>query len=125
MSFDTSKDTVPVRPAKSKGCFGYMASALGLVMRNERFQLAVMNNTEPSASDTAAFERDLQTHKVRVLLYNSQATDTAAQRLMQLAQSAKVPVVGVTETEPTGKTYQDWMMGQLDALQTALSAPSS
>jgi zinc/manganese transport system substrate-binding protein len=105
--------------------FGYMASALGLVMRNERFQLAVMNNTEPSASDTAAFERDLQTHKVRVLLYNSQATDTAAQRLMQLAQSAKVPVVGVTETEPTGKTYQDWMMGQLDLLQTALSAPSS
>jgi zinc/manganese transport system substrate-binding protein len=86
--------------------FGYMASALGLVMRNERFQLAVMNNTEPSASDTAAFERDLQTHKVRVLLYNSQATDTAAQRLMQLAQSAKVPVVGVTETEPTGKTYR-------------------
>jgi zinc/manganese transport system substrate-binding protein len=105
--------------------FGYMASALGLVMRNERFQLAVMNNTEPSASDTAAFERDLQTHKVRVLLYNSQATDTAAQRLMHVAQSAKVPVVGVTETEPTGKTYQDWMMGQLDALQTALSAPSS
>jgi zinc/manganese transport system substrate-binding protein len=104
--------------------FGYMASALGLVMRNERFQLAVMNNTEPSASDTAAFERDLQTRKVRVLLYNSQATDTAAQRLMHLAEAAKVPVVGVTETEPAGKTYQDWMMGQLDALQAALSAPS-
>ena len=36
--------------------FGYMASALGLVMRNERFQLAVMNNTEPSAADVAATE---------------------------------------------------------------------
>ena len=101
--------------------FGYMATALGLVMRNERFQLAVMNDTEPSAADTAAFERDLTMHRVRVLLYNSQASDTAATRLMHIAQTAKIPVVGVTETEPAGKNFQDWMMGQLNALQTALS----
>jgi hypothetical protein len=30
LSFDTSKDTVPVRPAKSKGCLGYMASVVTL-----------------------------------------------------------------------------------------------
>ncbi len=105
--------------------FGYMAAALGLAMRNERFQLAVMNDTEPSAADTAAFERDLRTHAVRVLLYNSQATDTAAERLLHLAQAAHVPVVGVTETEPAGKSYQDWMMSQLDALQAALAASAS
>src|SRR5262249_42723509 len=29
--------------------FGLMARALGLTMRNERFQLAMMNDTEPSA----------------------------------------------------------------------------
>src|SRR5689334_10250402 len=34
--------------------FGYMAAALGLSMRNERFQLSVMNDTEPSARDVAA-----------------------------------------------------------------------
>ena len=28
--------------------FGYMAGALGLTMRNERFQLSIMNDTEPS-----------------------------------------------------------------------------
>ena len=28
VSFDTSKLTVPVRPAKSNGCFGYMASTV-------------------------------------------------------------------------------------------------
>src|ERR1700728_4393495 len=27
--------------------FGYMAAALGLRMRNERFQLAIMNDTDP------------------------------------------------------------------------------
>ena len=38
------------------------------------FQLAVMNDTEPSASDIAAFENDLKTHRVKLLVYNSQAT---------------------------------------------------
>jgi zinc/manganese transport system substrate-binding protein len=105
--------------------FGYMAAALGLTMRNERFQLAVMNDTEPSASDVAAFETDLRRHRVRVLLYNSQATDSAARRLLGIARKSGIPVVGVTETEPAGKTYQSWMNGQLDALNEALSKPPS
>ena len=104
--------------------FGYMATALGLKMRNERFQLAVMNNTEPRASDVAAFENDLRKHLVQLLLYNSQASDAAAQRMVRIAQQAKVPVVGVTETEPAGTTFQDWMMGELNAIAQALSHAS-
>ena len=53
----------------SEPVFGYMAQALGLKMRNEPFQLSVMNDTEPSARDVAAFERDLKDHKVRVMFY--------------------------------------------------------
>jgi zinc/manganese transport system substrate-binding protein len=103
--------------------FGYMAAALGLAMRNERFQLAVMNDAEPSASDVAAFEDDLRGRRVRVLLYNTQATDDSAKRLLGLARQAGIPVVGVSETEPAGTTYQRWMLDQLDALDHALSAP--
>jgi zinc/manganese transport system substrate-binding protein len=101
--------------------FGYMATALGFKMRNERFQLAVMNDTEPRVSDVAAFENDLRMHRARVLFYNSQASDTAAQRLVKIAEQSKVPVVGVTETEPPGKTYQQWMTDQLDAVAQALA----
>jgi zinc/manganese transport system substrate-binding protein len=101
--------------------FGYMATALGLTMRNQRFQLAVMNDTEPRASDVAAIEDDLRQHRVRILFYNSQATDTAAQRLVAISHQANVPVVGVTETEPPNKTYQQWMTDQLDAVTQALS----
>ena len=104
--------------------FGYMADALGLQMRNQRFQLAVMNNTEPRPSDVIAFENDLKSRKVKVLIYNSQATDVAAQRLLSLARELHIPVVGVTETEPPGVKYQDWMMQQLDSLDQALSNPS-
>ncbi len=102
--------------------FGYMATACGLTMRNERFQVAVMNDSEPAAADVAAFENDLRSHAVRVLFYNSQASDTAARRMLDIARAARVPVVGVTETEPAGKTYARWMTGQLDALQRALAA---
>ena len=90
-------------------------------MRNERFQLAVMNGTEPRVSDVAAFENDLRKNQVRLLFYNSQAGDAAAQRMVRIAQQAKVPVVGVTETEPAGMTFQNWMMGELDAVAQALS----
>jgi zinc/manganese transport system substrate-binding protein len=104
--------------------FGLMAAALGLEMRNERFQLAVMNNTEPRASDVAAFENDLRKHLVRLLLYNGQASNTAAQRMVRIAREATVPVVAITETEPAGTSFQDWMMGELNAVAQALvSAP--
>jgi zinc/manganese transport system substrate-binding protein len=103
--------------------FGYMATALGLVMRNRRFQLAVMNGTEPGARDIAAFERDLRAHAVRLMLYNSQTSDALTQRLRAIAAAAGVPVVGVSETEPEGKTYTEWMMSQLEAVDRALTTP--
>jgi zinc/manganese transport system substrate-binding protein len=101
--------------------FDYMARAIGLEVRNPAFQLAVMNDTEPSARDVAAFEDDLQQHKVKALLYNIQATGTVSQRMQHIAEGAHIPVVGVSEVEPPGMRYQDWISAQLDALDKALS----
>jgi zinc/manganese transport system substrate-binding protein len=105
--------------------FGYMAAAMGLKMRNERFQLAVMNDTEPSAHDTAAMESDLKGRKVKVFFYNSQVTDPLTDRLLKIANAANVPVVGVSETQPAGKTFAEWMLSQLDATEKALAGPPS
>jgi len=103
--------------------FDYMAEALGLEMRNGGFQLAVMNGTEPSAGAIAAFERDLRTKAVKVLLYNTQTTQTLAERMRSIAIAAGVPVVPITETEPAGRRYQEWMLSQLEALDRALGGP--
>ncbi|KVG56229.1 metal ABC transporter solute-binding protein [Burkholderia territorii] len=102
--------------------FGYMSDAIGLDMRNQRFQLATMNDTEASAQDVAAFENDLRKKQVRVLIYNSQAEAPMTKRLLKIAREGGVPSVSVTETQPAGKTFQQWMAGQLDALAVALSA---
>lgn len=109
----------------SEPVFGYMAGLIGLDMHNEKFQTAVMNNTEPSPADVAAFEDDLKNHKVKVMLYNSQADDAAVKRLVGIAKDSHVPVVGVSETEPAGKTYEAWMMGQLTNLDKALASGKS
>ncbi|POR48483.1 zinc/manganese transport system substrate-binding protein [Paraburkholderia eburnea] len=101
--------------------FGYMSDAIGLDMRNLRFQLATMNDTEASASDIAAFERDLRERRVRVLIYNSQATEALTRRMLGLAKQAKVPTVSVTETQPAGVNFQQWMLAQLDSLSRALA----
>jgi zinc/manganese transport system substrate-binding protein len=103
--------------------FGYMAKAIGLTMRNERFQMAVMNDTEPAARDLAAFENDLKKGNVKVLLYNKQVTSNLANRLIDIAHGANVPVVGITETAPADARYVDWMLSELDELDQALQSP--
>ena len=100
---------------------GYMAEAIKLKMRNPRFQLAIMNNTEPSASEIAAFQKDLKSRAVKVLLYNSQTSEELTEKMRAIAKEYGVPIVGVTETEPEGKKYQDWMLSELEALETGLS----
>lgn len=99
----------------------YLVAALGMHMANQRFQLAVMNNTEPGARQVAEFERSLRTRSVRVLMFNRQTVGPAVRRLLRIAGEAHVPVVGMTETEPPGLDYQRWMLGQLEQLNQALS----
>lgn len=108
----------------SEPVFGYMAAAMGLDMLNEDFQLAVMNETEPSASDVAAFEDSLKSGTAKILFYNSQVTDDTTTRLLDLAKQSQVPVIGVTETMPTGETLQTWFAGQIKAVAAALQGSS-
>ena len=105
----------------SEPVFGYQAGLIGLKVRNEKYALAVMNNAEPTPSEVAAFEDDLKGKRVKAMLYNAQASEPAVGKLVQMAKDNEIPVVGVSETEPPNATYQDWMMGQLNALDHALS----
>jgi zinc/manganese transport system substrate-binding protein len=111
--------------AATEPVFGYMAAALKLKMENGLFQAAVMNDTEASASAFALFEDDLKMRKVRVLFYNKQATNNLVQHLVGIARTANIPVVAVTETCPSGLSYQDWMMNELSATEKALAGPNS
>ncbi len=133
-AFDKSMDEVTSEIARIKAAhagtavtatepvFGYMASALGFKMLNYGFQVAVMNDTEPSFKDTSGFENSLTSGEAKLLFYNSQVSDPVTQRMQSIAKDHKVPVVGVTETQPPEqKTYVKWMVSELKAVEGAFS----
>ena len=97
--------------------------AMGMDVKEMAFQMSVMNDTEPSVSDVAAFEDDLKSHRIKLLIYNSQATDPLADKMSALAKEADIPVVGATETQPEGKSYQEWMTSEIEAVGAALARP--
>ena len=101
---------------------GYLISASGLELGTPAsFSQAIEAGNDPSPGDTAAFQAALQHHTVKVLLYNSQVTSPTTQRLRDLATSASVPVVGVSETlPPKEKSFQSWQADQAKALLAAL-----
>jgi zinc/manganese transport system substrate-binding protein len=99
------------------------ADAIGLVVRTpEGFMKAIEQGTDPAPADVAA-ERDLLTgKKVKVLFYNSQVTTPLTTEIRALAEKSGVPVVGVAETiPPEFKTFQEWQLAQLAALEKALA----
>ena len=100
----------------------YLLDALGFQsLTPEGFARSIEGGTDPAPSDVAA-ARDLLTgHKVKVLLYNSQATSPVTDSLKTLAGQSGIPVVGVSETMPGGVSgFVDWQTSQLTAIETAL-----
>lgn len=104
----------------TESVFNYMASSLGLKMNGINFQLSIMNDTEPSASDLSDFEDKLKNRTVKILIYNSQVTSPITERLLGLAKKARIPVVGVTETLPLNQDYIAWMNNELSVVEKGL-----
>jgi zinc/manganese transport system substrate-binding protein len=100
---------------------GYLLQALGLQeLTPDGFAKSVEGGTDPAPSDVAA-ERDLLTgHKVKLLLYNSQVTTPVTESIKSLAGQSGVPIVGVSETMPAGKSYVEWQLAQLNDIESAL-----
>lgn len=101
---------------------GLLLAAAGIdVLTPPGFARAIENGTDPTPNDVAALQSLLSEHRVRVLLYNEQASSPLTVQLRQVAAGAGVPVVAVTETEPAGTSFTAWQLRQVDALDRALS----
>jgi zinc/manganese transport system substrate-binding protein len=100
---------------------GYLVSAAGL--RNlapDSFTRPLEEGTDPSFSAVAAMDGLVSQHRIRVLLYNSQAVSPITARLRSAALGAGIPVVPVSETLPPHMTFQQWQLAQARGLATAL-----
>lgn len=99
----------------------YQALPMGLnVLTPFDFQKAIAEGNDPPA-DTVVTANNQITHRlIKVLIYNEQTVTPITTNLQNEARQQHIPIVGVTETMPPGKTYQQWMLDQLSVLEKAL-----
>lgn len=86
------------------------------------FEKAIAEGNDPSADDVAKANDQITSKQVKILIYNVQTITPITTNMQNKAKSQNIPVVAVSETMPTGKHYQSWMMDQLNNLQQALAS---
>jgi zinc/manganese transport system substrate-binding protein len=90
------------------------------------FARAIEDGTDPGAADTVAMQELLTKHDINVLLYNGQTVTPVTTQIRALAKEHHIPVVGVSETMPSGAaTYQQWQEAQMNTLLHALQKSTS
>jgi zinc/manganese transport system substrate-binding protein len=101
----------------------YQAAPLGLnVLTPFEFQKAMAEGNEPPADTVVTAENQINHHLIKVLIYNEQTVTPSTTKLENDARVQNIPIVPVTETMPPGKTYQTWMLDQLNTLEQDLQS---
>jgi zinc/manganese transport system substrate-binding protein len=101
---------------------GYLTDRIGLSLQTpSAFARADEQGTDPPPQAVATMRGLITAHRIRLLVYNRQASSPAASDIRALARHAGIPVVGVSETSPRGESYQQWQLDQLHAIDRALS----
>ncbi|WP_206885998.1 metal ABC transporter solute-binding protein, Zn/Mn family [Alicyclobacillus mali (ex Roth et al. 2021)] len=104
----------------------YLLQEAGLQIKTPwAFQEAIMNGTDPSPQDVALQTQLFTHHEVSVFCYNKQVVTNVTKMFLTLAQREHIPTVAVYETEPTGLTYQQWMLEETNAIYNALAHGTS
>jgi zinc/manganese transport system substrate-binding protein len=99
----------------------YLVAAAGLTnLAPTSFTRPIEEGTEPAPAAVSEMNTLVSKHRIRVLLYNSQAVSPTTAHLRTTARATGIPVVPVTETLPGGLTFQRWQLEQARALATAL-----
>lgn len=109
--------------AATEPVFTPMAESLGLVMKEQAFQLAIMNDVEPPPSTVAAFDDDIRNKRIRLIAYNAQTGRPSVQRLIEQAKQMHIPVLPVYEIMPPGLHWQNWFMQTVNQVAQAFGVP--
>jgi zinc/manganese transport system substrate-binding protein len=123
-SFRAAYPGVPVATTEPVG--DYLLQAMGTQnLTPFGLQADIMNGVDLSPQYVTLEENLFSEHKVKVFVYNQQVVDSVTASFLAAAQRAKIPVVGVYETMPSGFTYQSWMLAEVHALRAAVASKHS
>lgn len=109
----------------TENIFLYQAEPLGLkVLTPTELQQAVAEGNDPPAQSVITANNQIAERQIKVLIYNQQTVTPVTTNLQNDALKQHIPIVGVTETMPTGSHYQQWMLDQLQQLENAIKQNS-
>ena len=108
--------------AMTETIYLYQSMPEGLkVLTPFEFQKAIAQGNDPPADTVVEVNDEIANKQAKVLIYNVQTVTPITTKLQDMAKSLKIPIVPVSESMPPGKTYQGWMMDQLNSLERALA----
>ena len=110
--------------ASTESIFVYLANYTHLdLVSPPAFMEAIAEGNDPSAQSVVQFQCQLESGKVRVLVYNEQTVTPITTNMKAIAASNNVTIVGVTETiQPPNVPFQVWMNAEYLQLENALNA---
>ncbi|UQS83130.1 metal ABC transporter solute-binding protein, Zn/Mn family [Bombilactobacillus thymidiniphilus] len=98
--------------AVSEPVFDYSLAAMGYEIVDADFAKAVESGSDPAPKDVEALQELIKKREIAFFVVNKQTTNPVVGNLTKLAQQHQVPIVKVSETQPAGQTYQQWMQKQ-------------
>lgn len=106
--------------------FEYAVDSLGFKTSDEVKKLAqaTEEGNDPSPQDLKNIQEQIKSKKISLVINNVQTTNKTIEGLITLAEENKVPILNVTETQPDGKTYIEWMLDQYNRLEEILNGGS-
>jgi zinc/manganese transport system substrate-binding protein len=100
----------------------YLLEAAGLVNKTPADYTAAIEEGSDVPPAVLKEATELAGSKdIKFLAYNTQTESPQTQALKKAAEGAGVPVLDFSETLPEGKSYVEWMSGNVDSIRQALA----
>ncbi|MGX7111335.1 metal ABC transporter solute-binding protein, Zn/Mn family [Gemella cuniculi] len=106
--------------------FDYAVDNLGFKLTTEVKKLAkaTEEGNDPAPQDLKAIQEQIKSKQISLIINNVQTTNKTVEGLINLAEQNNIPILNVTETQPDGKTYIEWMLDQYNKLEEILNGGS-
>jgi zinc/manganese transport system substrate-binding protein len=109
------------RVAITEPVFDYVLRAANIAIATPpSFSHAIEEGNDPAPQDVDTMRALLAGRRVAAFVYNRQTVEPSTTRLLDVARAARVTVVPITETLPANARTQDWIDGEVAALERAL-----
>ena len=103
--------------------FEYAVKSLGLKVSDEVNKLAqaTEEGNDPAPQDLKNIQQQIKNKQISLIINNVQTTNKTVEGLINLAEQNNIPILNVTETQPDGKTYLEWILDQYNKLEEILN----